>query len=328
VAGWLMTPAPSVGVEIASGRVTAALLASETDGPVVAAHATEPLPDGAVVPSLTADNIPDPAAVSAALRRAIERLGSRPRRVALAVPDSVAKVSLVRFENVPARGEDLDRLVRWQVRKSAPFRLEEAQVAYTPGAAVDGGGREFVVALTRRAAVEEYERVCASAGLHAGTVDLASFNLINAVLALRSADRAGAGGTDGAGGADWLLVHVTPEYSTLAIVRGGDVIFFRNRLAETNGSLADLVHQTAMYYEDRLGGRGFATVVLAGTALAGGARATSDLARALEERLGAHVEPIETRVSPRLRDRASAGPALLDALAAPVGIVLREWKIA
>ena len=60
---------------------------------------------------------------------------------------------------------------------------------------------------------------------------------------------------------------------TLAILRGPHLIFFRNRAAETDGTLADLVHQTAMYYEDRLSGGGFARVLLAGAA-GGGARVT------------------------------------------------------
>ena len=54
------------------------------------------------MPSLTAANIHDRAAVVAALDRVLERVG-RPRRIGLVVPDSVAKVSLVRFEQVPAR---------------------------------------------------------------------------------------------------------------------------------------------------------------------------------------------------------------------------------
>ena len=45
-----------------------------------------------------------------------------------------------------------------------------------------------------------------------------------------------------------------PEYGTLAILRGRDLIFFRNRAEGSDETLADLVHQTAMYYEDRLGG--------------------------------------------------------------------------
>ena len=63
---------------------------------------TEPLPPGALVPSLTAANTHDRTAVVGALGRVLELIG-RPRRIGLVVPDVVAKVSLVRFEQVPPK---------------------------------------------------------------------------------------------------------------------------------------------------------------------------------------------------------------------------------
>ena len=62
------------------------------------------------------------------------------RHVALVVPDAVAKVSLVRFDQVPAKAADLDAMLRWNVRKSLPFKTEDAQVTYGDGVPVDGEG--------------------------------------------------------------------------------------------------------------------------------------------------------------------------------------------
>ena len=98
------------------------------------------------------------------------------------MPDPVAKVSLVRFEQVPPRAQDLDQLIRWQVRKAAPFPIEEAQVSYVAGLRA-ADGQEFVVSLARRDVVQEYEALCAAPGAHAGLVDLSTFNVVNAVLA-------------------------------------------------------------------------------------------------------------------------------------------------
>ena len=42
------------------------------------------------------------------------------------------------------------------------------------------------------------------------------------------------------------------------------LIFYRHRGADGTESLTDLVHQTAMYYEDRLNGTGFRRVLVAG----------------------------------------------------------------
>ena len=307
----LASPPPHVGVEIAARRVTVVTLGGGAPA-VVTGHATEPLPDGAIVPAINATNLLEPAVVAAALRRAWERLGLRTRRVALVVPDPVGKVSLVRFEKVPARTADLVELLRWQVRKAAPFRIEDAQLAWAPGAALPDGGQEFVVTLARRDIVEEYERACGAVGAHAGLIDLASLNLINAVIA----------GARGPLEGDWLLVHSTPEYSTLAIVRGAALIFFRSRAHDGDDSLADLVHQTVMYHEDRLGGGGIPRVVLVGVA-AGDPRRAEAVRRDLEDRLGVGVESIDPRNAAALRDRIGAGQELLDMLASPLGLLLR-----
>jgi len=306
-------PAPDVAVEFASNRVSAASLETRGGQPVVAAHAAEPLPDGALVPSLTAANLHDRTAVAGALARVLERVGA-PRRIGLVVPDVVAKVSLVRFEQVPPRAQDLEQLIRWQVKKTAPFAIEEAQISYVRGLQA-GGGHEFIVALARRSVVEEYEAICAEAGAYAGLVDLATFNVINSVLAgPRVPD------------ADWLLVNVAVDYASIAIMRGRSMIFFRNRGADADGTLADLVHQTAMYYEDRLSGAGFARVILAGAAGTGAPQAgdIDEVRRSIGERLTTAVEMVDPRAAAALTDRITAAPMLLDTLAPLVGLLLRD----
>ena len=107
------------------------------------------------------------------------------------LPDTVAKFSLMRFEKVPAKAQDLDQLIRWQVRKAAPFKIEDAQLAWLPGVALPDGGREYLVTVARRDVIESYERACEAAGAHPGIVDLASVNLVNAVLAPHGARGAG-----------------------------------------------------------------------------------------------------------------------------------------
>jgi len=311
---WLSNRPPAAAVEINPRRVTAAVISGHGGARVLSSYAGEPLPRGAVDASLNAMNVHDPAALTAAIRIVLDRLPSRPRRIALVLPDTVGKLSLVRFEKVPAKAEDLDQLIRWQVRKAAPFKIEDAQVSWIAGIVPPEGGREFVVTVARRDIIESYERACEAAGAYPGIVDLATMNLINAVLA-----------TDGRAvpSADWLLVHIAADYSTMAVVRGADVISFRARPSEQDDDLADLVHQTAMYHEDRLGGGGFARVVLAGASLRG-AEAVDRLRRELEGRLGIRVDPLDLRGAVTMRDRIAVAPELLDSLAPAIGLILRE----
>jgi Tfp pilus assembly PilM family ATPase len=311
----LTAAGPTVAIEIARQRVSAASIVSRDGALAVSAHAVEALPPGMVVPSLNATNITDPRGVADALRRALERLGARPKRVALAIPDSVAKVSLLKFEKVPARPHDLEELVRWQVRKAAPFRIEDAQLSYVPGLQAADGSTEFVVVLARRDIIQEYETICSAVSAQAGLVDLATFNVINAVLAGSAAPAE-----------DWLLVHVTEEDATMAILRGQHLVFFRNHPVEGEAGLADMVHQTAMYYEDRLSGARFSRVLLAGTGSAaiGGVSDAEVLRRALEQRLAIRVDQVDPRQAASLTDRINATPELLDALSPLVGLMVRD----
>jgi type IV pilus assembly protein PilM len=268
---------PDVGLEIDATHVAAARMAWRGATGTVTNHVSEPLPPGAVVPSLASMNITDPAVVGRVLTQALARLGGRASRVALVIPDTAAKVSLIRFEKVPPTTADLAELVRWQVRKSAPFPIEQAVVSFTPGAKPAEGGQEYLVTVARGDIIQQYEDACARAGVHAGLIDIATSSVINAVLT---------GGSAPTG--DWLLVHATDAYTTLAVIRGGDVIFFRNRERDSEGTLADVVHQTAMYYEDRLHGAGFSRVLLAGGAVQG----VDAIRHSLEQRLDVRIESV------------------------------------
>lgn len=307
---WLASPPPDAAVELAADAVSAAVLGTRGSEAVVEAFAYEPLPAGALSPSLSGQNIANRAAVSSAIQSVVSRLGSRPRRVALVVPDIAARVSLVKFEQVPAVRADLEQLIRWHLKKSAPFPIEDACVTHAPGAASSDGGREFVVALARREAVREYEGVCEDAGLYAGIVDLSSFSVVNCFLS---------GGRVPTG--DWLVVHIRSDYTSIVIMRGGDVIYFRSKPEGDGDPFADLVHQTTMYYQDRLSGQGFSRVLVGGTGRTG---TDVELARrGLEERLGTPVEPIDPTRLALLPDRLNEAPENIGRVAPLVGMLLR-----
>jgi type IV pilus assembly protein PilM len=310
---WLKSPPPDAAVEIGATRVAAAALGSRGRSFTLLGHAVEALPAGTVAPSLAGHNVVDRDALTAAIRGVLGRIGTRAARVALVLPDATAKVSLIHFDKVPAKRDDLDQLVRWQVRKSAPFAIDEACVSYTACARSADGGGDFVVVLAKRSVIEEYERACADAGVYAGLVDLTSLSVLNLIL----------GSSSGSAG-DWLTIYMRPEDTSIAIVRGGHVIFFRNRPESDNDTLTDLVHQTAMYYQDRLSGSGFSRVLL------GGAGRTPDTLaearRGLEDRLGARVEPIDPLSVAVPSDRIGASPELLDILAPLTGVLVRTQR--
>jgi Tfp pilus assembly PilM family ATPase len=302
-----------VAVELANRRVTVV----EVRGggkPAVVGYASESLPDDAILPATVGVNIPNVPMVAGVLRRALERAGIRASsRAALIVPDSVARVSLLPLEQVPARAVDAEQLVRWQLKKATPFPIDEAQVSWFP-AHRSGAGAVLAATIARRDVIEQYEAVAASVGIHAGLVDLASFNVMNAVITASAAPDA-----------DWLLVTMAPEGTTLAIGRGGDLMFYRHRATVEEETLTALVHQTAMYHEDRLGGTRFSRVWLCGGGLGTGAEQAR---RDIHARLKVPVEIVDVRSAADLDSRIGSSVDVLDALAAPLGVLLRDRKAA
>ena len=312
LASWLASPPLEAALEISPAAVSVAVLGGRSSNPVVQGYAVEPLPPGAVTPSLTSTNIADPDAVARALDSACQSLGLKPKRVALVIPDVAAKVSLVRFDQTPTRRDDLNQLIRWQVKKSTPFPVDDACLTYTAGAHQTVGG-EFVVVVARRETIREYEGICERIGIEAGLVDISTFAVINLFLSSNL-------GTAG----DWLVVHMRPEYTSIAILRRDDVLFFRNRVEGDAEAMEDVVHQTAMYYQDRLEGRGFSRILLGGI---GRLQGEVDLARRnLEARMGTVVEPIDPTRGAALTDRITATPELMATLAPLVGMLLRTRK--
>lgn len=311
---WLRTVPPTVAIEIAARRVTVAEIHGSGTQTSVSACASEALPDNAVQPSLTGVNIANAGLVADALRSAISKAGLRtPSRASLVVPDGIARVSLLPFDQLPARATDLEQLIRWQLKKSMPFPLDDAQVSHFV-ASTNGAANSIAAVVARRDVIAQYEAVTSAVGIQAGIVDLASFNVMNSVMA-SNVSSAG----------DALLVCLAAEGTTLAILRGDQLMFYRHRTAVDEEPLSALVHQTAMYHEDRLGGGEFARIWICGASFTHG---TADLRIDMGEQLRMEAEAVDVRAAAALKGRVDATPELLDALAAPVGILIRERRAA
>lgn len=284
---WLAPPQAEVAIEIAPGRLTVARLGADGQS-IGTSSVSESLPAGAVIPSLAGKNIEQPQVVVGALKKALERAGfGQPKRVALVIPDSAARVSLIQLEAVPSRPADLDQLIRWHVKKATPFPIEDSVVSFVQGS-VDNGTTTFVAVAASKSVVMEYESVAAAIGAEPGVVDVASLTVINTAIATGLAPQG-----------DWLLVCLASDSTTIAIMRGASLLFHRHRATVEEEPLSALVHQTAMYYEDRLAGTQFQRVVLSG----GATDAIRDLAkREIADRLQTPVQTLESL----MRERGAA----------------------
>ena len=116
---------------------------------------------------------------------------------------------------------------------------------------------------------------------------------------------------------------LAPDYATLAVVRGDDVIFFRNRAAERSRAIWP-TSSTRPRCITRIGWAAAASRGRARRRVGRRRRRAERLRRQIEERLGVVSSRSISAAAAALRDRIAAEPELLDALAPAVGVLLRD----
>ncbi len=137
---WLNAmPHPALVVEIASTHVAAAHW-SKT-GRHLESHAIEPLPLGAVMASPVDTNVVQPDAVRSALRKVFNRVPAHGSPLALLIPDPVVRVFILPFDTLPRRADEALPLLRWRLKKSVPFDVDETVVSWMRQNRPRGGSR-------------------------------------------------------------------------------------------------------------------------------------------------------------------------------------------
>ena len=239
---WLdAMPHPLLVCEIASTHVAAARWGHRRFS--VDAYAIEPLPEGAVSPSPVETNISNPEAVRSALRSVLAKVPSRAQDLALLVPDPVVRVFILPFDSFPRRPEEAMPMLRWRLKKSVPFDVEETVISAMRQTGRNGT-LEIVAALARQRIMQEYEGVIEAVGMKPGVI------LSSTLAALPMVEDAGA----------TLVARLTGTGLTTAIVRGEALCFYRSSEMSADAAhlepraLLDEIFPAVAYYQDTWGG--------------------------------------------------------------------------
>ncbi len=265
---------PLIVVEVRARSVGVVRLVRERSKLSLAAAASLELPGGVVRVSMSEPNIAEPAAFKLALGSALERAGAlKGGRVALVLPDPVARVSLVPASELRGRGAEVEELVRFRLRKSVPFEIRDARVGVV---AAGPPGSAALVGAIFRPVLESYEDACRALELHPGLVELSG-------LALVSADVTAAG--------DRLLVNWEDDYLSLVLTRDGWPVLMRTLVGEPAAVPEQVVREaanTVLYYGERLGGAG-----LTGASVRSTRVPVADAVALLREPLGLVAQPLD-----------------------------------
>jgi len=101
-------------------------------------------------------------------------------RAAVILPDFAARVSVLDFDTFPGNPQEQAALVRFRVKKSVPFEVDEAAVSFRVQPATNKHV-EVVVAVIALEIIGRYEAVFRQLNLHAGYITtslLASLDLL------------------------------------------------------------------------------------------------------------------------------------------------------
>jgi type IV pilus assembly protein PilM len=166
---------------------------------------------------------------------------------ALAIPDYASRMSVLDFEEFPSDTDQRLALVRFRLRKSVPFPIDEAQLSYSVQGGSEAQGRVEVLAVAiARPILEEYEQVLRQQGFQVGVVVPSSL----AALSLCSAE----GLTLFARASGMILSLILLEQNHIRIVRCIDL----SSETEPDAGIAavtTLLQQTVAFAEDELGQR-------------------------------------------------------------------------
>jgi type IV pilus assembly protein PilM len=202
--------------------------------------------------SPAAPNVMKPRLFEEALPRLVQTEGGkRSMAAALVIPDYAVRMTILDFEELPTGDVERTELVRFRMRKSVPFPIEEAQVAYS--IQMDTPQRMEVLAVAiARPILREYEALLSHAGFRVGLV------VPSSVAALPLCHSSEPGLTLVAKAAGSTLSVLLVEQTRVRLVRCLDLAASGDEgveelSPEEDLSVLPLLHQTFAYAEDQIG---------------------------------------------------------------------------
>lgn len=207
----------------------------------------EILPEKSLTASPSAPNMLKPALFRDAVARVAGAGRSKGAAAALIIPDYAARMAVLDFEDFPQGEAERLSLLRFRLRKSVPFHIDEAQLAYSIQVEQPKHVEVLAVAIAHPI-LGEYEMLLTDAGYRVGMVTPSSL----AALPLYSRPESGL--TLVAKAAGSTLSVLLLEEGRVRLVRCIDLSGDEEAPASWDeNSILALLQQTIAYAEDQIG---------------------------------------------------------------------------
>lgn len=227
LANLLKDPPPEFAFEIAANGI-----AMQRTRPPAALQKL-PLAPGILVPSPVKDNVTD-ADEFARVVKALVPAGTARRTAALILPDNALRLAVLDFETLPSKEEDRLALIKFRLKKTLPFDVDEAALS-----TFVQKGNKVLAAISPVEVIARYEAPFRAAGLHPGLVTCSALALLE--LLPRTGSQ--------------LVAHLSPGALTVLALRDGVVTLARTlELAAAADPLDEIsadLYPTLVFLEDR-----------------------------------------------------------------------------
>jgi type IV pilus assembly protein PilM len=261
ILSWLVDPEPpGLGIDLRSDAISLVRLSEKRRPLEIDLSFVAPLAPGLLHFHMFEPNILDEEGFARTLESALLRagLGGR-KRVAISIPDHLARIALMELPDPPRSTAELVEFLKFRMKKSIPFDVERARVAFER---LPGEVPRFLTGVMHEAVVSQYEDVFTRLGFHVGLVIPASVSLLQLLRPVARRELLP--------GDDYFFVNAEREYFSVSLVRdrGVPVLTRTLGLSAEDGvariySEEDLLQElipTAIYYREKLEGRSLARV--------------------------------------------------------------------
>lgn len=237
---------PAVAAHLTEEHLALVRVDATAEGPRLAGWFVADVPEGAVRTSPVGENILDAEALTPLVEAAREAVAPGGGPLALSVPDAAARIALIPLDAMPRNQKELRDLVAWRMKKSLPFRFDEAVIGSQPFFGRQGTRRLLAVAMRRRI-LAEHEELFRTSGFDVGSVSIDSLALAEQIPSSME---------------DRLLLTVGAGWFSLFVLGPAEPIFHRSKLlpaSERTGAARDAfvaseISPTLEYHRTRLGG--------------------------------------------------------------------------
>lgn len=266
---------PRLACEVTVGGVIAARASDKA--PRVDLFTSRQMHAGTIVPGWSAPNVHDGDALRAALRGALQAVTAKSRDVIVILPDSAIRVLLLDFETLPAKTAEVEPVIRFRLKKSLPFDVEQAAVSYD--VRHDNGAVRVVAAVSPRSVIEEYEAAFRDVGYSPGVIVPSSVAALGMVEGQRPT----------------LLLKVDPVNITIAAAQNQELRLIRtlenpHGAQVTAAELGEAVLPSVVFFEDTFGAR-IEKILVSGVA------AIDQVGPLLHQHTGAEVRELAPELS-------------------------------